>query len=67
MEKAKQLRDLSIEELEANYRDAQSALFHLINERGVSKSFEKPHRIPATKRQIARLLTIISEKQSVNS
>lgn len=66
MAKAKELRDLSLEELEANYQDARKALFHLVNERKLSKQFEKPHRIPETKKQIAQLLTIISEKQQAN-
>jgi len=64
MGKAKEFRDMSIEELEALLRDTRNELFHLVNEIKMSKKFEKPHRLYQKKKDIARLLTVITEKQS---
>jgi large subunit ribosomal protein L29 len=64
MDKEQKLRDLSINELEANYEDERKKLFKLVNEKRQTKQFEKPHRIKQTRKQIARLLTIMTEKQS---
>lgn len=64
MKKAKEFRDLSVEELEATYHDSRAALFQLLNEKKQSKQFEKPHRIKETKKEIARLLTVLNEKKS---
>lgn len=63
MTKAKDLRDLSLDELEANYQDQRKQLFQFINEKEQARQFEKPHRIRQTRKEIARLLTVISEKQ----
>lgn len=65
MKKASELRDLSVDELEANVIDARKQLFKLTNERQVTKQFEKPHRIPNIKKQIAQMLTIIDEKKQL--
>jgi large subunit ribosomal protein L29 len=67
MSKAQAFRDQSIDDLEANYLDLQKKLFELVNERKQSSQFEKPHRIRQVKKEIARLLTVISEKRSNNS
>ncbi len=63
MLKAQELRDQSVEELEASYLDCQKELFHMINEMKQTKKIEKPHLIREKKRGIARLLTIIKEKK----
>lgn len=64
MSKIHELRDLSDEELEARFFDTRQKLFHLVNERQQSRQqFEKPHRIRAAKREIARILTLKREKQ----
>jgi large subunit ribosomal protein L29 len=63
MKKAKEFRDLSIEELTANYEDACQQLFQLRNEREHSKKMEKPQRLPLLKKEIARMLTVLREKQ----
>jgi|NOAtaT_7_FD_contig_31_5656520_length_470_multi_3_in_0_out_0_2 large subunit ribosomal protein L29 len=65
MKKTSEFRDLSIDELEANVIDARKQLFKLANERQVTKQFEKPHRIPNIKKQIAQMLTIIDEKKQL--
>jgi large subunit ribosomal protein L29 len=66
MTKAKDLRDNSIEELEASYSDIRKELFDLKNSRERDKKLEKPHLLRAKRREIARLLTIINEKESAS-
>ena len=63
MLKAKDLRDQNIDELQATYEDSRKALFQLVNEAKHAKKVEKPHLIREKKKDIARLLTIIHEKQ----
>ncbi|MGZ6330084.1 MAG: 50S ribosomal protein L29 [Parachlamydiaceae bacterium] len=63
MTKAKDLRDQSIEELEAARDDARKALFMLRNEMNQGGKVEKPHRIRQQRKEIARLLTVLHEKQ----
>lgn len=64
MKKNSEYRDQSLTELEAGYQDYRKQLFLLINERQKQGGqFEKPHRIRQMKKEIARMLTIISEKQ----
>jgi large subunit ribosomal protein L29 len=64
MGKANDFRDKSIEELEALYEDSRHALYHLVNELKKAKKIEKPHLIKEKKKDIARLLTVLTEKQS---
>lgn len=64
MKKANEYRDMSLEELEANCQDSRKQLFKLVNDRATTKQFEKPHRIPALKKQIAVMLTILGEKKA---
>lgn len=63
MYKAKDLRDQSIEELEAIYDDSCKKLFMLINEMKSQKKREKPHEIKHARKDIARILTVLSEKR----
>lgn len=62
--KAKEMRDQTIEELEATYQDTRKELFQLINEVQRSKKIEKPHLLRQKRKNMARLLTVITEKQS---
>lgn len=67
MAKAKDLRDKSLEELQAECNDLRKKLFDLVNARRMERrQFEKPHRIREAKKDIARLLTVITQKQSAN-
>lgn len=66
MYKAKELRDQTLDELEANYEDSCKKLFELNNQFRAQKKREKPHEIKHTRKDIARLLTIIAEKRSQN-
>jgi large subunit ribosomal protein L29 len=64
MVKASQLRDMSVAELEATLNDLNKELFVLVNEMKRTKKPEKPHLLHLKKKEKARLLTILHEKQS---
>lgn len=64
--KAKDLRDQSIDELQALLADANGELFQLRNERNRTKKLEKSHSLREKKKDIAKLNTIIREKQLAN-
>lgn len=64
MLKANQIRDMSIDELEATYGDICKELFQLLNEMKKAKKLEKPHLLRQRRKEKARLLTILQEKQS---
>ncbi len=66
MYKPKELRDRSLEELEALYDESCKKLFELQNEFRAQKKREKPHEIKHARKDIARLLTIMTEKQHQN-
>ena len=67
MFKAKELRDQSIEELEATLIDSKKELYELQNELKQTKKLEKPHQLRERKKDIAKILTILGEKQSSKS
>lgn len=66
MSKASTFRDMAVSELEAALVDLNKELYNLVNEMKRSKKHEKPHLIRLKKKDKARLLTIIHEKQSIN-
>ena len=61
--KAQEYRDQSIEQLEVAHEDLRKELFGLRNERRETGQMEKPHRVKAVKKDIARLLTVMNEKR----
>ena len=61
--KAKELRDLSIEELELKQTEFRKEIYALLNEFKMSKNSEGAHRIPQLRRDIARILTVLNEKK----
>jgi ribosomal protein L29 len=63
MSKAKEHRDQSVDELKAILDDKRKELFQHINQRSQEKKFEKPHLIEQTRREIARILTVLTEKE----
>lgn len=63
MLKAKDLRDQTVDELEATYEDICKEMFKLKNEARLTKKTEKPHLIRQKKKDVARLLTVMSEKR----
>lgn len=63
MKKAQEFRDQSLEELEANCRDARKELFSLVNEMKQNRKVEKPQLARHKKHEIALMRTVINEKK----
>lgn len=63
MLKAKELRDQTIDELKAVLVETRNAIYEFKNEIQQSKKLENPHVIPEKKKDVARILTVIREKQ----
>ncbi len=61
--KAHELRDKSIAELKARLDDEKQALQDMKFNRAIAGQLENPARVPMTRREIARLHTIITEKE----
>ncbi len=58
-------RNQSIDELEALIHETRRKLFDINNQKVIEKTLEKPHQKKLLKREIARLLTVLKEKQKV--
>lgn len=67
MTKASNLRDMAVPELELALADTSKELYTLVNEMKRTKKSEKPHLIRLKKKERARLLTILQQKQSANT
>ncbi|MBW2092299.1 MAG: 50S ribosomal protein L29 [Deltaproteobacteria bacterium] len=63
--KASELRDLSLEELLEKERELQEELFNF-RFQNATNQLENTSRIPLTRKEIARVKTIIREKQVQN-
>lgn len=63
MRKAKEFRDMSIEELVSLRSEMDREIFDLRNEQMQSKKMDQPHRLKHTKKERARLLTVLRQKQ----
>jgi large subunit ribosomal protein L29 len=66
MLKAKELKDMSGEELRAMLVEKRSEHFHLVNKREREKKLDNPHQIHGLKRDIARILTVLRQKELAN-
>jgi large subunit ribosomal protein L29 len=64
--KATKMRDLSLEELQARETELKEELFNLRFQHGTNQ-LENPMRMKQTKRDIARVLTVIKERQRAES
>lgn len=62
--KASEIRDLPSEEIEKQLGDSERALFNLRFQRE-SEQLEKPDRLRKAKRDIARLKTVLRERERV--
>jgi len=62
--KAHELRDLTIAELEARLKDEQEIVEDLRFNKAIAGQLENPARVKLARREVARLKTIINEKQS---
>ncbi|AEF18677.1 MAG: 50S ribosomal protein L29 [Hydrogenobaculum sp.] len=60
--KARDLRQLSIQELEAKLKELKTELFKLRITKKI-EGLKEPSKIRDTKRDIARILTVINEKK----
>jgi large subunit ribosomal protein L29 len=61
--KAKQVRELSDEDLAVQLRDRRRELFNLRFQHATGQ-LDNPNRLSATRREIARLLTIQGEREA---
>ncbi len=61
--KANELRNKSGEELESMLESLKSELFNLRFQLAINQ-LENPHKIKETKKEIARVMTVIAEKNA---
>jgi large subunit ribosomal protein L29 len=62
--RARELRDLPVEELERKLAETRHELFNL-RFQSATGALENPARIQLAKREIARVLTVLNEKSHV--
>jgi large subunit ribosomal protein L29 len=62
--KARELRDLTVEDLEHKLAETRQELFNL-RFQSATGALENPARIRLAKREIARVLTVLNEKAHV--
>lgn len=67
MSKAKDLRDKSQEELEADLIDMRKELYVWVNDTKQSKKIDQPSFAKNKRKEIARVLTVIREKELKSS
>lgn len=63
MKKAKDFRDQSSEQLATELTDLRRNYFTLVNQNKFHNKLEKPHMLRQTKKEIARLMTVLNEKK----
>lgn len=63
MTKAKDLRTQSESELKGLYQDLSKELFGMRNEMKVNRKMEKPHLVRMKKKDRARVMTVLREKE----
>ena len=61
--KAKELREMTAEQLSAKLAELKEELFNLRFQLAVNQ-LDNPHKITAVKRDIARIMTILCEKNA---
>ena len=61
--KAVDIRQMTVEELNAKLKELKSELFNLRFQHAVNQ-LENPHRIADVKKDIARVMTILREKNA---
>jgi large subunit ribosomal protein L29 len=59
--KATEIRELSAEQLQAKLKELKEELFNLRFQLAINQ-LDNPHRITAVKRDIARIMTVLNEK-----
>lgn len=63
MVKFEEIKNQSVEELEAQAEDISREIYDLTNQLRVLRKLEKPHLLTSKKRDMARVLTALSQKQ----
>jgi len=66
MVKAKELKALSDQELDAMYNDLKNEIFQMKCARALQKEEVKPNQLRDKRKNIARILTIKSERKASN-
>lgn len=61
--RAKDIREMSVAELEEKLKDLKTELFNLRFQHAINQ-LDNPHKIEDTKRDIARVMTILQEKNA---
>ena len=61
--KANEIRELTAEELSAKLKELKTELFNLRFQHAVNQ-LDNPHRIVEVKRDIARVMTILQQKNA---
>ena len=64
--KAIEIRKMSAEELEAKLKELKSELFNLRFQHAINQ-LDNPHKIADVKKDIARVMTVIGEKNAENA
>ena len=62
--KAKEIREMSSEELENKLKELKNELFNLRFQHAINQ-LDNPHRISDVKKDIARVMTVLREKKDV--
>ncbi len=62
MDRMKEFKDQSVEELKALFHDLSKDIFELKNEISTTRKIDKPHLLGEKKRDRARVLTLLSQK-----
>ena len=60
---AKEIRQMTVEELNAKLKELKSELFNLRFQHAVNQ-LENPHKIADVKRDIARVMTVLNQKNA---
>ena len=60
---AKEIREMTAEELTAKLAELKKELFNLRFQHAVNQ-LENPHKITEVKREIARVMTVLNEKNA---
>ena len=61
--KAKEIRELTAEQLSAKLKELKTELFNLRFQHAINQ-LENPHRIVEVKRDIARVMTILQQQKN---
>ncbi len=63
--KATELKNMTVEELDKELAELKEELFRLRFQHAINQ-LDNPNKIPETKRNIARVMTVLHEKRSLS-